>query len=297
MDPIYSPRRMLLTICNALVLPFLMLIPKARRNTFLWNIRKWIYPLVRFMLFPAQCRERFRTPIWHNESERGKSERLILGFGGNSAIIDEFPEEFDQMFFADRTHFDAAKDCALFIPVIRQHSQSEYLAALMQLLEHALKDIDLHRYEKIYIMAHSLGGAIALQLIHRFFELYPEKRIILTLDRTLSSVADVAIGSYGIFGHLLERTLGSLWQFRSKETLELLSRDSRIDVLLIQSIPDSVLGPGLLSHCWPKHHPESWSTLLVDYGKRNVYHAAPFKTILATRQGKEAAALWLSRKD
>ncbi len=267
-------------ILVVIFLPTTLLLPRTVRKRFLRWSAPWSYSLVLRLLFPAYLRETQRVPTWKKALwPETPPKDLIFAFGGNDETQAELESLLDGALFFHEEPFTTSVKPILTVPLVQAYSEEEYLALTKRHLQRALALIDGQTIERIQVLGHSLGGAIAVQLIPFFIEMFPKAAIFLTLDRTFSSLATTAKSQYGLGGWILESTLGLLWELDSVQALRSLTPISNLSVTIIQVTPDHVLGQSLLSEEIRDLPRPDWDIYYLKRPAGNTLHAQPFSQL------------------
>lgn len=280
------------SIVSILVLPLIALLPLRLRERIMPALSHFFWPLVRSMLVPATQRDPHKKKPLGLIGDRPDAEHITILFGGNDCLRNEVAPLVDGISFFDGTVFHTKKRPVLLMPLIEAPTEKEYIDKIFDTVRDFMAQFQ--SLKKVYIIGHSLGAAITIQLTEKLRRDGPkELQYYLALDRSFSSLSEVVGYLYPFTGIIMARTLGLNWHFRSAETLRRLAQDKDVFCQIYQITPDHVIGPAELlgrlksffgGRSWPEH----WSYRTLNWPAGNNAHILPFEEAFSVAASKSA---------
>lgn len=279
---------------SILLLPPIALLPLFLRERLMHTYAGFFWPLVRSMLVPAAQRDPHSARPLALPGLDPKSTHATILFGGNDCLRNEVAPLVEGISFHDGSTFHTQQRPLLLMPLLEAPTEKEYMnrafSEVMKFLE------NFKRLERVYVIGHSLGAAITIQLVSKMRRKGPQDlKWFMALDRSFSSLSEVAIYLYPLSGWVMSRTLGLIWSFSSAETLRDLSDDPYVFCRLYQVTPDHVIGcaellPKLRSFYKAQSWPERWSYHTLSWPDNNTAHILPFEEAFSLQESRKAAA-------
>jgi hypothetical protein len=245
------------------------------------------------MLFPGLLKE--PSVFLESQLTDSESRQLLLIFGGNNNTSLEAIHILKGLSFSNNVILDLDQMPSIAIPLLLYDNQQAYIDGLEKKIQGYLKKFS--KLERLYIAGHSLGGAIALQLIERLSHTHPDLEIFFAADRTFTQLWDVAEFRYGkVIASIMRKTFGLLWTFDSEQILELIKHRPNIACSFYQVIPDEILGSKalLLNNLLNNKEslPNTWTFSYDAFtnAQHEHLHAMPYKEV------KKLASLMVSKQ-
>lgn len=281
-------------ICSILLLPFIALLPALIRIRLMPATASFFWPLVRSMLVPATHRDPHKGKPLQLAGPDLNAEHVTILFGGNDCLRNEVAPLVEGISFFDGTVFHTKERPLLLMPLIEAPTEREYIDKLFTTVIGFINQFPNVR--KVYIIGHSLGAAITIQLTALMRRKGPAGlKYFLALDRSFSSLSEVAYYLYPMTGWIMSRTLGLNWKFESANTLREMAADENIFCHIYQISPDHVIGRAELltelraifpARTWP----ERWSYRTLSWPPNNIAHILPFEEAFSIAASKKASS-------
>jgi hypothetical protein len=269
-----------LAIIAILLLPFIAVLPLSLREKIMFAMADFFWPLVRSMLVPATQRDPHKGKPLELFAQNFDSESATILFGGNDCLRNEVAPLVHGIAFFDGTVFQTTQRPLLLMPLLEASTEKQYIDKVFNIVSAFLSK--LPRLKKVYIVGHSLGAAITIQLTAEMRRRGPQSlQYFLALDRSFSSLSEVALYLYPLSGKIMARTLALLWHFQSAQTLQQLAADESVYCQIYQISPDHVIGDAELIKKLRvlfkgREWPERWSYKTLQWPEPNNAHIYPF---------------------
>lgn len=279
---------------SILLLPLIALLPASARMKLMPVMASFFWPLVRSMLIPATQRDPHNGKPLQLAGPDLNSEHATILFGGNDCLRNEVAPLVEGISFFDGTVFHTKERPLLLMPLVEAPTEKEYIDKLFTTVISFLNQFP--NIKKVYIIGHSLGAAITIQLTAQMRRKGPAGlKYFLALDRSFSSLAEVAYYLYPLTGWVMSRTLGLNWHFESAKTLKELAADENVFCHIYQISPDHVIGRAELltklraifpARAWP----ERWSYRTLNWPPNNYAHIFPFEEAFSIAASKKSSS-------
>ena len=265
-----------------LSLPFLSLLDIQHRKKILEAASPYLQPITINMLFPGLLKG--SADFIEYNLDRTESTKLFLGFAGNNNTPEEAQAILTGLPFTNGVVFNPHDQPCVIVPLLYAPTQQRYLELLSDRVKQYCKKFPL--LQELYMIGHSLGAAISLQLIQHMRLERPDLRIYFVADRSFDKLWHVASFRYGSFlADIMQLTFGVLWDFDSQKILDQLKKDPMVECSVYQLIPDEVLGNRALLinklFTSTQRPPLAWSAQYDHFNAKNTekLHITPYKDL------------------